>query len=633
MLMRRRLWILGVCLLVIVSLEVVFQPLQRTPRPKDLEMYFASDRGDVKKLVKKGESFDEISGKLINDVVQSSGDKITVSSEASTREEARRLQNDYTDKLVKRFKWVHFERSNAEEFPPAPVKALGKLAYYQPTPHLKLGLDLQGGSHLVLQVRRALYEFKFEKPVGSTVEEKDAFLVKVRDLLEAKGYKDFGVQVKKDDPHLVDVSTQAKSRAEFDNDKERILKALQREYGNVKLVREEPYFDQKDILKRTVDVVRRRVDSLGVSEPLIQPQGDSQIIVELPGIDDPQKAIEMLGTTALLEFRKPPEKYKPQSDKRPGGKEVTTFVDKDGNVVPNSIVYNESEPILTGRSLKANSTVGMDPTEGAAVHFEFDREGQRLFGDFTRKNVGKYLGIFLDEEPVSCPVIRQPITGGQGQISGGFETTEEATDLKELLNAGALPVPTDIVENRTVSATLGTDSIRKSLTAGMIGLGLVVIFMIAMYRLPGILADVALGIYCVLVLAIMVVFNATLTLPGIAGFIMSIGISVDTNILIFERMKEEFRTDKTFKSAIQAGFSRAWTAILDSHVTTLLGCSVLFYYGTGPIKGFALVLGIGVLTSLFTANTISRLIIYTVADTGLAKVLPLWNAPRSRNVA
>lgn len=633
MIARRRMWVLGIFVLMLVCLEIVFQPIRRAPGRKEFEIHYRADR-DVRNLVKKGEEFDQVAGDLLNDVVSSSGNEVVINSEASNREEAQRLEQDYTRKLMDHFKkHISFERSTSDDLPPAPARVLGQLALYEPQPHLRLGLDLQGGSHLVLQVRRALFEFKFEKPVGETVEAQDAFVVQVQDLLEKSGFVDFGVKVKKDAPDLVDIATQAKSKGEFNDHRDRILNALKRQFGKVEVAREEPYYDQPDILRRTVDIVRRRVDTLGVSEPLIQPQGDSQIIVELPGVDDPNKAIATIGTTALLEFRHPSDKYKPQTERSPAGKEITTFLDAQGNKVPNSIVYNESDLIVTGKSLKPNSTVGMDPTEGAAVHFEFDSKGRTVFGNFTRRNVNKYLGIFLDENPISCPVIRSPITGGKGQISGGFETIEEARDLMQLLNAGALPVPIDIVENRTVSATLGADSIRKSLMAGMVGLVLVVIFMISMYRLPGLIADLALAIYCVLLLTIMVVLDATLTLPGIAGFIMSIGISVDTNILVFERMKEEFRTDKTFKSAIQAGFKRAWTAILDSHVTTLIGSSVLFFYGTGPVKGFAVTLGLGVLTSLFTAYTISRVLVYSVADTRLSQALALWNAPRDKSLA
>ncbi|PIU66972.1 MAG: protein translocase subunit SecD [Armatimonadetes bacterium CG07_land_8_20_14_0_80_59_28] len=637
MIRRRRAWLLVIVALVVACLEVVFQPIRRAPRLQEFEIHYRADR-DINKLVKEGEDFDQVGGKAIDDVVTASGTDIVVTPEASTREGARKLEQDYTKKLRERFRnHITFVRSTGLDLPSSPRKIIGGLALYDPRPQLKLGLDLQGGSHLVLQVRRALFEYQFEKtteqpsgPAGETQEERDAFLAKIGNLLEASGFEDVSVKVKEDSPDLIDVATQAMSKQQATNDRDKILNALKREFGSVTLVREETYFGEENILLRTVEIVRRRVDSLGVSEPLIQPQGDSQIIVELPGIDDPDKAIEMIGTTALLEFRHIPEKYEPEVERSAGGREIVHFVDKEGMKIPTSVVYNESKEIVSGRSLKPNSTVGMDPAEGSAVHFEFDSDGANKFGQFTRKNVGKYLAIFLDQQPISCPVIRQPITGGRGQISGGFDTIEEARDLMQLLNAGALPVPIDIVENRTVSATLGTDSIRRSLIAGLIGLTFVVIFMIAVYRLPGAIANLALAIYCLLVLATMIILNATLTLPGIAGFIMSIGMTVDTNILVFERMKEEFRTDKTFKSVIQAGFARAWTAILDSHVTTLIGAGVLFYYGTGPVKGFAVTLGLGVLTSLFTAFTISRVLVYTVAETGLKRSLPLWNAPRTR---
>jgi len=637
MVKHRGIWLLGIVALVIASLEVVFQPIRRAPKLQEFEIHYQADR-DVRKLVKEGEDFDEVASKTIDDVVTSSGREVVVTPEASTREGARRLEQEYTEKLRRRFKnHLTFVRSTADELPPAPRKILGSIAIYDPRPQLKLGLDLQGGSHLVLQVRRALFEYQFEKtkekpfgPAGETQEERDAFLMKVGNLLESAGLEDVSLKIKEEAPELLDVSPLVNSKPQATAYRDKILNILKREFGNVTLAREETYFEEQNILMRTVEIVRRRVDSLGVSEPLIQPQGNSQIIVELPGIADPAKAIAMIGTTALLEFRHIPEKYRPEVQRTPGGKETVHFYDKQGMKVPTPVVYNESELVVSGRSLKPNCTVGIDPTEGPAVHFEFDSEGANKFAQFTRKNVGKYLAIFLDQQPISCPVIRQPITGGRGQISGGFQTIEEARDLMQLLNAGALPVPIDVVENRTVSATLGADSIRKSLFAGLVGIALVVLFMIAVYRLPGAIADLALGIYCLLLAAVMIVLNATLTLPGIAGFIMSLGMAVDTNILVFERMKEEFRTDKTFMSALQASFTRAWTAILDANVTTLFAAAVLFYYGTGPVKGFAVTLGLGVLTSLFTAYTISKVLVYTVAETRLRKYLPLWNAPQSR---
>ncbi|RYG67679.1 protein translocase subunit SecD, partial [bacterium] len=233
-----------------------------------------------------------------------------------------------------------------------------------------------------------------------------------------------------------------------------------------------------------------------------------------------------------------------------------------------------------------------------------------------RQGTTRFIPIFLDDQCISAPTVQSPITGGRGQISGGFDSVEEARQLAVLLNSGALPAPIDVVENRTVSATLGQDSLIKSLRAGAIGMLIVAVFMMAYYRLSGVLANVALIVYCVLNLAVFVLVGATLTLPGIAGFLLALAMSLDTNILVFERLKEEMAIQPTFAAALRASFSRAWTAILDSHVTTLVAATVLFYFGTGPIKGFALTLGIGVVLSLFSAISVTRLLMWSVSGLG-----------------
>jgi preprotein translocase subunit SecD len=233
----------------------------------------------------------------------------------------------------------------------------------------------------------------------------------------------------------------------------------------------------------------------------------------------------------------------------------------------------------------------------------------------TARNVGRVMPIFLDERCITAPNINEPITGGSGQISGSM-TLEEAKSLAVLLNSGALPAPIDIVENRTVSATLGADSLKQSLRAGLIGLIAVMVFMIVFYRLPGLLADAALVIYCVLNLAAFILLGGTLTLPGIAGFLLALAMSLDTNILIFERLREEMAIQPNFSSAVRAAFSRAWTAILDSHITTLIAATVLFFLGTGPVKGFALTLGVGVLLSLFSAISVTRLFLWSIVHWG-----------------
>ena len=275
-----------------------------------------------------------------------------------------------------------------------------------------------------------------------------------------------------------------------------------------------------------------------------------------------------------------------------------------------------SKIIVSGSDLKPVTRAGFLQGQEAAVFFELQPTAAGKFGEVTAANVQRFMPIFLDDRCISAPVIQSAITGGSGQISGGFATIKEAQDLALMLNSGALPAPLDVVENRTVSATLGQESLGQSLMAGLYGIIAVMIFMIAYYRLPGALANCALAIYLLLNLAAFILIGATLTLPGIAGFLLALAMSLDTNILVFERLKEEMAVQPTFAAALRAAFARAWTAILDSHVTTFIAAGVLFYLGTGPVKGFALTLAIGVLLSLFSAISVTRLVMWSVARTG-----------------
>lgn len=331
----------------------------------------------------------------------------------------------------------------------------------------------------------------------------------------------------------------------------------------------------KDVTNRAKEIIRNRIDRLGVSEPLIQMQGDNRIIIELPGVKDTKRAIALIGKTGLLEFK-----------------------DEAGKV------------ILTGAEL-SKAGVGMDQFGAPKVQIEFTKEGKNTFCNFTTQNVGRHLAIHLDGKVISNPEVREAICSGSGEISGSA-TVQEAQDLANLLNGGALPVPLERVEERTVGPTLGKDSIDKSIHAGIVGLSVVLLFMLLYYRLPGFLADIALVFYSLFVFALFKSVPVTLTLPGIAGFILSIGMAVDANILIFERLKEELRSGKTLRAGIDAGFERAWSSIFDSNSTTLISCSVLYYFGSGPIKGFALTLAIGVLVSMFTAIMVTRALLHIV---------------------
>ncbi len=347
--------------------------------------------------------------------------------------------------------------------------------------------------------------------------------------------------------------------------------------------------------------IDNRVNAMGVSETIVQKEGEKRIIVEIPDISDPKKAKEFLGETAELEFKKNDVDTSKLTDEQKNG-----FVGIPQNWVSTGI---------TGKDLK-RAALTTSQTGQWVVSLEFNDEGAKKFARTTSQMVGQPLAIFFNGELKSAPVIQEAITGGQAQISGGdngFEY-EEAKKMVDLLNAGALPVPAKIIEENTVGPTLGADSIQKSKVAGAIGLGLVMIFMLLVYGVPGIVADLALIIYGILVFAIFKVIPVTLTLAGIAGFILSIGMAVDANILIFERTKEELKNGRSMFQAINSGFDRAFTSIFDSNMTTIITCCILYWQGTSIVKGFALTLAIGVIVSMFSAITVTRNFMHLLFD-------------------
>ncbi|MFA7659335.1 MAG: protein translocase subunit SecD [Candidatus Gastranaerophilaceae bacterium] len=351
--------------------------------------------------------------------------------------------------------------------------------------------------------------------------------------------------------------------------------------------------------------IENRVNKLGVAETVVQQTGDKRLLIEIPNVSDLSKAKEFLGETAELEFKKE-------------GKPI--------NGQPVWIGTGLSGKDLSRAVLSTNSSNGE-----WVVDLEFNDKGTRKFADLTQKLVGKPMAIFFNGELQSAPVIREPIIGGNAQISGGENgfQYEEAKKMVDLLNAGALPVPAKIIEENTVGPTLGADSIEKSKIAGMIGLGIVMLFMIAFYRLPGVIADVALICYSIILFALFKAIPVTLTLAGIAGFILSIGMAVDANILIFERTKEELRAGRTLFTAINAGFDRAFTSIFDSNMSTIITCVILYMLGTSVVKGFALTLAIGVIVSMFSAITITKNIMHLVFGTGELKYPQLFGLKKN----
>lgn len=325
----------------------------------------------------------------------------------------------------------------------------------------------------------------------------------------------------------------------------------------------------EDAVQRVVKIVEKRVNELGLTEPVIQRQGERRIIVELPGVKDPEKAIEVLGKTAMLEFQ-----------------------DDQGRTV------------MTGQDLK-DARAQIDQANQNLVALEFSEEGGRKFADLTTKNVGHTIAILLDKEVLTNPRVNEPITGGKAVITGS-RTLEEAEHLAILLRSGSLPVKVELIETRTVGPTLGQDSKDKSQTAFAIGIAAVLIFMLVFYRMSGFVANIALMAYVLILLSALKALDATLTLPGIAGIILSVGMAVDANVLIFERFKEEYHEGKTLLNAMNTGFSKAYATILDSNITTLITAVILFFLGAGTIKGFAITLGLGILISMFSALTFTQ---------------------------
>lgn len=371
-----------------------------------------------------------------------------------------------------------------------------------------------------------------------------------------------------------------------------------------------------DAILGAMEVIRNRIDGLGISEPIIQRKGMNQIIVELPGIHDPQHAIRMIGQTALLEFVEAEwapeniENLSPEKLELLAGKEA--HIDKILHYDEKGRVINETPIILkktaiTGADLKMASP-GTDQYGKPVVNIEFSKEGAKKFYEVTSRSVGKPLAILLDGKVISAPKVNEGIPSGRAQISGSF-SIQEMRDLVIKLKAGALPIPIEVVYNKTVGPTLGKDSIDKSKIAGIVGFILVFGFMVFIYHIPGFIAGLALCFYVLIVLTCFKLFGATLTLPGIAGFILTIGMAVDANVIIFERIKDERQWGKSMLPALEAGFGRAFITILDSNITTLIGAVLLFWLGSGPIKGFAVMLTIGVLISMFTAIFVTRLLL------------------------
>ncbi len=498
------------------------------------------------------------------------------------------------------------------------VVILGAIIYLLPTinptlwPHKKinLGLDLQGGMHLVLEVNS-------DKAVESTMER---IAQEFRTLLRKNHIRYSGLELVGGSKISIKIPHQENIK-EFEdlfNKEFKDLRKLSESTvdGVLNIVLDLPDRESDHIkslaVAQALETIRNRIDQFGVSEPDIRHQGEKRILIQLPGIKDTERAKELIGKTALLEFKLLDEIHDVNEALKgsvPPGGEVLYQVKFDTATqreikIPYLV---KKQALLTGAYL-TDARVQIDSQFNEPyVSIDFDRKGARIFERITEENVKKRLAIVLDNRVYSAPVIQEKISGGAARITGNF-TSDTARDLAIVLRAGALPAPVNIIEERTVGPSLGTDSINKGLISMYVGGILVVLFMIIYYKGAGIIADIALLLNIILIAGGLAGFQATLTLPGIAGIILTIGMAVDANVLIYERIREEIKLGKTPRAAVDAGYDRATLTILDANITTLIAALVLFQFGTGPVKGFAVTLSLGVLSSLFTALILSRLI-------------------------
>jgi preprotein translocase subunit SecD len=490
---------------------------------------------------------------------------------------------------------------------------------------ISYGLDLQGGTHLILTV-------DVDEAVRKYV---DVNAEQLRRQLRSEGVR--APQVRRSGDTQVTVKVSGDDRDELEgvvsesfpnfrvtssnSDGELLVQELALIEGEVSRVRQ-------SAVDQSLETIRNRIDQFGVSEPIIQRQGTNDILVQLPGIQDPERAKELIGKTAVLEFKlvRDPngDAYSAGGKPLPAGTEVLYEIKKGdlGQRRRGPALLVESQTLMTGDVVTEARVRPGELPNSRVVSMDFNSRGARLFEEITGANVNRQLAIILDDTIYSAPRIQERIGGGKAIITGSF-TAEEARDLSIVLRTGALPAPVSIAEERTVGPTLGKDSIRRGVQSFVVGGTLVLIFMIFYYRLAGLLANLALVLNVAFLLATLAALGATLTLPGIAGIVLTLGMAVDANVLINERIREELRLGKTPRAAIEAGYERALPAILDSNITTFLSGLILFQFGSGPIKGFAVTLCIGLVSSVFTAVVVTRLIYDYLLSRGRLKTVSI----------
>ncbi|HEV2187301.1 MAG TPA: protein translocase subunit SecD [Stellaceae bacterium] len=481
-------------------------------------------------------------------------------------------------------------------------------------PHrqVALGLDLRGGSYLLLQVDVA----------GAEREQLNSIVDNVRDALLTEKIHYSGLKVEGDaivftigDNDQIEPAKAALGKI----DRTLTVDIGPDGAGKMQFSAQATDARRSQAVEQSIEIIRRRIDETGTKEPTIQRQGQDRILVELPGIDNPEHVKALLGKTAKLTFQFVDEAVTLDQARKsmPPGDEILQAADARSGAT----AYVIKKKVMVGGDTLVDAQVQFQNND-PVVAFRFDSAGARRFGDATRDNVGKRFAIVLDNKVISAPVIKEAILGGSGVISGSF-TVQSAGDLALLLRAGALPAPITILEERTVGPDLGADSIHAGAVASVVGVVLVIVFMFLFYGLFGLFADIALFFNLCLMLGALSLLGATLTLPGIAGIALTMGMAVDANVLIYERIREEMRSGRTMLSSLEAGFTRAFGTILDSHVTTLVAGILLYWLGSGPVKGFAVTLSIGVLTSLFSAILVTRLQIVSWLRRSKPKAIPL----------
>jgi preprotein translocase subunit SecD len=494
---------------------------------------------------------------------------------------------------------------------------LAQLPSWVPHKQVALGLDLRGGSYLLLQVDVAAAQH----------ERLNTLVDNVRNALRDANIGYTGLDVEGDaiaftirDADRIEDARQALRKIDSDL----TVNIGADGSGTMRFSTVATEARRRQAVDQSIEIIRRRIDETGTKEPTIQREGADRILVQLPGVDNPEHVKALLGRTAKLTFQLVDTGVSLEDARRgrlPPGDEILPAEDGRGARSGQAPAYVVRKRVMVG----GDTLVDAQPTfqnNEPVVSFRFDAAGAKRFGDATRDNVGKPFAIVLDNKVISAPVIREPILGGSGIISGSF-SVQSASDLALLLRAGALPAPITILEERTVGPDLGADSIHAGAIASIVGVALVVIFMILFYGLFGVFADIALIFNLCLMLGSLSLLGATLTLPGIAGIALTMGMAVDANVLIYERIREEVRTGRTMLSALDAGFKRAFGTILDSHITTLVAGALMFWLGSGPVKGFAVTLSIGVVTSLFSAILVTRLLIVTWLRQWKPRAIPI----------